>query len=47
MAERWSAAGHGWWLLVPLGCLHANFILDTAITVGFFGSDHKPLIRAN
>jgi len=22
-----------WWLLVPLGCLHANFILDTAITV--------------
>ncbi len=29
----WIAADHGWWLLVPLGCLHANFILDTAITV--------------
>ena len=29
----WIAAERGWWLLVPLGCLHANFILDTAITV--------------
>jgi UDP-N-acetylmuramyl pentapeptide phosphotransferase/UDP-N-acetylglucosamine-1-phosphate transferase len=29
----WIAAGRGWWLLVPLGCLHANFVLDTAITV--------------
>ena len=29
----WIAADRGWWLLVPLGCLHANFILDTAITV--------------
>jgi UDP-N-acetylmuramyl pentapeptide phosphotransferase/UDP-N-acetylglucosamine-1-phosphate transferase len=29
----WIAADHGWWLLVPLACLHANFVLDTAITV--------------
>jgi UDP-N-acetylmuramyl pentapeptide phosphotransferase/UDP-N-acetylglucosamine-1-phosphate transferase len=29
----WIAADNGWWLLVPLGCLHANFVLDTAITV--------------
>jgi UDP-N-acetylmuramyl pentapeptide phosphotransferase/UDP-N-acetylglucosamine-1-phosphate transferase len=29
----WIAEDQGWWLLVPLGCLHANFILDTAITV--------------
>jgi UDP-N-acetylmuramyl pentapeptide phosphotransferase/UDP-N-acetylglucosamine-1-phosphate transferase len=29
----WIAADRGWWLLVPLGCLHANFILDTTITV--------------
>jgi UDP-N-acetylmuramyl pentapeptide phosphotransferase/UDP-N-acetylglucosamine-1-phosphate transferase len=28
----WIAADHGWWLLVLLGGLHANFILDTAIT---------------
>jgi len=29
----WIAADYGWWLLVPLGCLHANFVLDTTITV--------------
>ena len=29
----WVARDFGWWLLVPLGLLHANFVLDTAITV--------------
>jgi len=29
----WGARDFGWWLLVPLGLLHANFVLDTAITV--------------
>lgn len=29
----WIAHDHGWWLLLPLGCLHANFVLDTAITL--------------
>lgn len=29
----WIAARYGWWLLIPLGLLHANFILDTAITL--------------
>jgi UDP-N-acetylmuramyl pentapeptide phosphotransferase/UDP-N-acetylglucosamine-1-phosphate transferase len=29
----WLARDFGWWLLVPLGLLHANFIMDTAITV--------------
>jgi len=30
----WLARDHGWWLLPPLVLLHANFILDTAITLG-------------
>lgn len=29
----WTAKEHGWWLLLPLALLHANFILDTAITL--------------
>jgi len=29
----WVAADYGWWLLLPLGLLHANFVLDTGITV--------------
>lgn len=29
----WLAAAHGAWLLLPLGLLHANFLLDTAITL--------------
>ena len=29
----WSARDHGWWLLLPLALLHANFVLDTAITL--------------
>lgn len=29
----WVAADFGWWLLLPLGLLHTNFILDTGITV--------------
>lgn len=29
----WVASVRGWWLLVPLGLLHANFVLDTAITL--------------
>jgi Fuc2NAc and GlcNAc transferase len=30
----WLASDLGWWLLVPLCLLHANFILDTALTLG-------------
>lgn len=30
----WLGLEHGWWLLIPLGLLHANFILDTGITLG-------------
>ncbi len=29
----WMARDHGWWLLIPLGLLHANFVLDTGITL--------------
>jgi UDP-N-acetylmuramyl pentapeptide phosphotransferase/UDP-N-acetylglucosamine-1-phosphate transferase len=29
----WIVTDHSWWLLVPLGCLRAKFILDTIITV--------------
>ena len=29
----WSAHVVGWWLLVPLVLLHANFVLDTGITL--------------
>jgi UDP-N-acetylmuramyl pentapeptide phosphotransferase/UDP-N-acetylglucosamine-1-phosphate transferase len=29
----WQARIAGWWLLVPLGLLHANFALDTGITL--------------
>ena len=29
----WIAVEHGLWLLIPFGLLHANFILDTGITV--------------
>ena len=29
----WLAAEHGAWLLLPLGLMHANFLLDTAITL--------------
>jgi UDP-N-acetylmuramyl pentapeptide phosphotransferase/UDP-N-acetylglucosamine-1-phosphate transferase len=29
----WIAAAGGWPLLIPLGCLHANYILDTGITL--------------
>lgn len=27
-----TAALHGWWLLIPLAILHANFVLDTGLT---------------
>jgi UDP-N-acetylmuramyl pentapeptide phosphotransferase/UDP-N-acetylglucosamine-1-phosphate transferase len=30
----WLAALHGWEFLIPLVLLHANFILDTAVTLG-------------
>jgi UDP-N-acetylmuramyl pentapeptide phosphotransferase/UDP-N-acetylglucosamine-1-phosphate transferase len=30
----WLARDHGGWLLIPLALLHANFVLDTAITLG-------------
>ena len=30
----WLGLEQGWWLLIPLGLLHANFILDTGITLG-------------
>lgn len=29
----WIAGKNGWWLMVPLSLLHANFILDTGITL--------------
>jgi UDP-N-acetylmuramyl pentapeptide phosphotransferase/UDP-N-acetylglucosamine-1-phosphate transferase len=29
----WLAQDAGWWLLIPLGLLHANFVLDTGITL--------------
>lgn len=29
----WLAKSAGWWLLIPLVLLHANFVLDTAITL--------------
>ena len=29
----WIARDQGWWLLVPLGLLHANFVLDTGLTL--------------
>lgn len=29
----WMACSAGWWLLIPLGALHANFVLDTGITL--------------
>lgn len=29
----WIARDAGWWLLIPLGLLHTNFILDTGITL--------------
>lgn len=29
----WLACEAGWWLLVPVGLLHANFVLDTGITL--------------
>jgi UDP-N-acetylmuramyl pentapeptide phosphotransferase/UDP-N-acetylglucosamine-1-phosphate transferase len=30
----WIAVRAGWWLLAPLCLLHANFVLDTVITLG-------------
>lgn len=29
----WLARDHGWSLLIPLALLHANFVLDTSITL--------------
>jgi UDP-N-acetylmuramyl pentapeptide phosphotransferase/UDP-N-acetylglucosamine-1-phosphate transferase len=29
----WIAREDGWWLLIPLGLLHANFVLDTGLTL--------------
>jgi FlaA1/EpsC-like NDP-sugar epimerase/UDP-N-acetylmuramyl pentapeptide phosphotransferase/UDP-N-acetylglucosamine-1-phosphate transferase len=29
----WSAHEQGWWLLIPLSLLHANYVLDTGITL--------------
>ena len=29
----WLARDFGWWLLVPFGLLHANFVLDTGFTL--------------
>lgn len=29
----WLSHDHGWWLLIPLALLHANFVLDTGITL--------------
>lgn len=29
----WLACEAGWWLLLPVGLLHANFVLDTGITL--------------
>jgi UDP-N-acetylmuramyl pentapeptide phosphotransferase/UDP-N-acetylglucosamine-1-phosphate transferase len=33
VAALWIALDHGAWLLVALGLIHANFILDTSITL--------------
>lgn len=30
----WLARDCGWWLLLPLSLLHANFVLDTGLTLG-------------
>ena len=30
----WLAKIAGWWLIVPIALLHANFVLDTGITLG-------------
>lgn len=32
-AAAWVARDFGWWLLVPLGLLHMNFLLDTGVTL--------------
>ena len=29
----WLACEAGWWLLLPVGLLHANFVLDTGVTL--------------
>ncbi|HIG30944.1 MAG TPA: UDP-N-acetylmuramyl pentapeptide phosphotransferase, partial [Verrucomicrobiales bacterium] len=29
----WLSVEYGWWLLIPLVLLHANFVLDTGITL--------------
>ena len=29
----WLARDFGWWLLVPLALMHANFVLDTSVTL--------------
>lgn len=29
----WAAAEAGWWLLIPLALLHANYVFDTGITL--------------
>lgn len=29
----WIAHKNGWWLMIPLALLHANFVLDTALTL--------------
>jgi UDP-N-acetylmuramyl pentapeptide phosphotransferase/UDP-N-acetylglucosamine-1-phosphate transferase len=29
----WIARDQGWWLLIPLALLHANFVLDTGLTL--------------
>ena len=33
MLTLWLAKSVGWWLLIPLVLLHANFVLDTGITL--------------
>lgn len=33
MLVLWTARDMGWWLLIPLMLLHANFVLDTGITL--------------
>ena len=43
----WIAAGRGWWLLVPLAGLHANFILDTSITLVRRVLSGKPFHQAH
>jgi UDP-N-acetylmuramyl pentapeptide phosphotransferase/UDP-N-acetylglucosamine-1-phosphate transferase len=32
-AGWWLASSAGWWWLVPVGLLHANFVLDTGVTL--------------